>query len=118
AGMAKEAVKALEKLHPSGEVGGRGFGMLGATYVRAGRRADALKLLDQVRHREKWAYVSPVSVAQIYLGLGDHDRAFEWLEKGYRARDATMTALGVEPAYDPIRGDPRFRSLVRRLNLN
>jgi hypothetical protein len=47
-------------------------------------------------------------MAQVYLGLGDHDRFFEWLEKGYRERDESMTSLKGEPAYDSARSDPDF----------
>jgi hypothetical protein len=63
-------------------------------------------------------YVSPVSVARIHLGLGDHKAAIEWLEKAYQDRDAAMPSLGREPAYDPLRSEPGFTALLRRMNLH
>jgi predicted Zn-dependent protease len=92
--------------------------MLGAAYANAGRKADAMNLLALAAERARHAYVSPVSVAQVYIGLGEYDTAFEWLERGYHDRDESMTALKVEPAYDEIRSDPRFRDLLRRMKLD
>jgi hypothetical protein len=111
-------VDVLEDLHPPGELEGRGFGMLGAAYAGSGRRPDTLGLLDRAAERTRRRYVSPVSIAQVHIGLGHYDRAFEWLEKGYRDRDCTMTTLKAEPAFDPVRADPRFASLLRRLKLD
>jgi hypothetical protein len=54
-------------------------------------------------------------LARIYVGLGKKDKAFEWLEKGYE--DRSIGAIKVEPAYDPLRSDPRFADLLRRMNL-
>jgi Tfp pilus assembly protein PilF len=116
-GDLRRSTEILEALHPAGALEGRGFGMLGATYAAAGRRSDALGLLERAMQRGRQRYVSPVSIAQIHIGLGDYDEAFEWLEKGYGDRDATMTTLKVEPAFDAVRTDPRFVSLLSRLKL-
>lgn len=51
------------------------------------------------------------------VGLGDHDRAFEWLEKGFEERAALLVTLKVDPVFDPLRGDPRFTDLIRRMRL-
>jgi tetratricopeptide (TPR) repeat protein len=118
-GQLREALASLEKWHNTPERRRpRGFGMLAATYARAGRKADALKLLDQVTERLKRAYVSPLSVAQIYIGLGDSERAIQWLEKAYEERDTALATLKIEPAYDPLRSTPAFRDLLRRLKLD
>jgi hypothetical protein len=53
----------------------------------------------------------------IYVGLGDKDRAFEWFEKAYQEKTEELLMLKVEPQLDPVRSDPRFRDLVRRLGL-
>ena len=55
-------------------------------------------------------------LAFIYGELGEKDRAFAWLERGYRERDAAYSALNVDPCWDPLRSDPRFRDLLRRMN--
>lgn len=56
-------------------------------------------------------------MATIYIGLGDTDRAFEWLERALEDRSETLLFLKVEPRFDPLRADPRFKSLVHRLGL-
>jgi hypothetical protein len=53
----------------------------------------------------------------VYIGLGDADRAFEWLQKAFEARDWQMALLKVEPLFDGIRSDPRFAALVERVGL-
>jgi hypothetical protein len=54
-------------------------------------------------------------LAQIYGALGLKDRAFEWLEQGFRTRDAFMPFVKVDPGFDPLRSDPRFDGLMRRM---
>jgi hypothetical protein len=54
--------------------------------------------------------------ALIALGMGDHDQAFDWLEKAYADRAQMLSEIKAEPAFDPLRGDPRYADLLRRLN--
>ena len=61
--------------------------------------------------------MSPYGVALIHTALGENDEAFEWLEKAYEAHDGELFNLKVEPALDPLRRDPRFASLLRRVGL-
>jgi tetratricopeptide (TPR) repeat protein len=117
-GRLSGAIPALEKWHDSpGKLKGRGFGMLGSAYARAGRRTDAKRLLDTAIARSRTTYVAPSSVALIYLGLADLDRGFEWLEKAYLERDHSLAALKADPAYDAVRDHPRFVALLRRMRL-
>ena len=67
--------------------------------------------------RSKQAYVSPLSVAQIHIGLGDSERALEWIEKAFQERDTAIATLKTEPAYDSLRSTSKFRDLLRRLKL-
>ena len=55
--------------------------------------------------------------AAVYVGLGDKDQAFAWLEKGFQARNATMVFLALDLTYDPLRSDPRYADLLRRMGL-
>jgi hypothetical protein len=55
-------------------------------------------------------------VALVYAGLGEKDRAFEWLEKAYRVHDKGMVYLRVDPTLDPLRSAPRYKDLLRRMN--
>jgi TolB-like protein/Tfp pilus assembly protein PilF/predicted Ser/Thr protein kinase len=88
---------------------------LGYGYAVAGRPAEAHKVLDQLNELSKQKYVPAVSWAIIYSGLGEKDKAFEWLEKAYE--DRANGAIKVTPAFDPLRSDPRFADLLRRMNL-
>jgi serine/threonine-protein kinase len=91
---------------------------LGQVYGRAGRRAEAQKILDQLMERSKRGYVPAMAMATVYEGLGDKDRAFQWLAKAFEERNP-MLALGLktDPIFDRLRPDPRFTDLLRRMNL-
>ncbi|MEO6654848.1 MAG: protein kinase [Pyrinomonadaceae bacterium] len=86
---------------------------LGRAYALAGRRAEAMALLEKLKRTEK--YVSPTELAILYAALGDKEKAFASLEKAYADRDIQLTFLKVEPAYDPLRDDPRFQPLLNEL---
>ena len=92
---------------------------LGYAYAVAGRRAEAQKVLHQLTEFGKERFVPAPRIARIYAGLGERDKAIEWLEKGYRERSTggAFANIKVDPAYDPLRSDPRFADLLRRMNL-
>ena len=85
--------------------------------ARAGRRREALAMLDQLRRISKPRDPAPFRIAMVHIGLEDTDRAFEWLDKAFEARDWQMALLNVEPAFDGLRSDPRFAALVERVGL-
>jgi hypothetical protein len=78
--------------------------------VRA--RHELVRLLDHARR----AHVQPEAIAQVYIAIGETDRAFEWLERAYQARSNSLGWLEFHPAFDPIRSDPRYADLARRVN--
>src|SRR5882724_10126651 len=88
---------------------------LGHAYAVSGRHAEARKVIDQLAQLSKRKYVSPYFIAVIYAGLGERDQMFAWLEKAYQERHPFMTLISVEPVFDPVRSDPRFVQLVRRV---
>jgi len=91
---------------------------LGYAYAVAGRRAEAQKVLDKLNDISKEKYVPGWYVAMIYAGLGDKGKAFEWLEKSYDDRSiGAGQSIKMDPAFDPLRSDPRFADLLRRMNL-
>jgi hypothetical protein len=73
--------------------------------------------LETLHKATNTMYVSPYFLAIAYAGLGDKDRGFEWMETAYRERAAWLTFLKVDPALDPLRSDPRFADLLRRIGL-
>jgi hypothetical protein len=65
----------------------------------------------------KQRYVSPYNFAIIYTGLGDKDQAFEWLTKSVEQHTLILVHLKCRPLFDPLRSDPRYAELLRRMNL-
>jgi len=92
-------------------------GGLGHIHAVLGKKSEALAVLDELKQLSAQKYVPPTSIALIYAGLGDKDRAFAWLEKGYEERSFQMQWLNVEPRWDSLRSDPRFADLMRRIGL-
>lgn len=92
-------------------------GSLGHAYGLAGKNAKAQKIVDELVALAKTLYVSAWAVAIIYIGMGDKNRAMEWLEKAYQDRNASLVWLKVNPEFDPIRSDTRFEDLLQRMNL-
>jgi tetratricopeptide (TPR) repeat protein len=90
---------------------------LGYTYAVAGKRDEALQVLNHVRKLAKQQYVSPYNFAEIYTGLGDKDRAFEWWNKAPDERTDFLIYLRAWPANESLRSDPRYRELLRSMNL-
>lgn len=88
---------------------------LGYAYAKSGQREQAEKILNDLLSSNQ--YVSPGELATLYTGLGDKERALTTLEKAFAARDLQLQFLGVDPAFDPLRSDPRFVDLLRRVRL-
>ena len=116
-GMPDRAVEELERAQRL--LGPRPDVMTPHAYVlaRAGRRREALATLDELRRISKPRDPSPFRIAMVHIGLGETDRAFEWLQKAFEARDWQMALLKVEPAFDGLRSDPRFAALLERVGL-
>ena len=90
---------------------------LGHAYATTGRRGDAQKILRQWQHQMESTYVSPYMFATVYAGLGEKDKAFEYLEKAYQERSSDLPYfLRADLRIDTLRSDPRFQDLLRRMN--
>ncbi|HKQ99441.1 MAG TPA: protein kinase, partial [Pyrinomonadaceae bacterium] len=82
---------------------------LGHAYAASGRRDEALRIIEQLKEIiSQQQYVSPYSVALIYVALGEKEQAFEWLDRAYNERDESYIHLKVDPRLDELRADPRF----------
>jgi serine/threonine protein kinase/tetratricopeptide (TPR) repeat protein len=113
--MYKEAIAEFEKGLVVSPGDARTLSGLGYAYAVAGRRAEAQKVLNQLTELSKEKYVGPEGMAQIYTGLGEKDKAFEWLGKAIEEHAAGD--IKAWPGFDPLRSDPRFADLLRRMNL-
>jgi TolB-like protein/Tfp pilus assembly protein PilF len=90
---------------------------LGFAYAVSGKRYDAIKILTQLEKLQKQGLVPSGSVAILHGALGDSNEAFSWLEKAYDERDPQLTYIKVGRRFEPLRKDPRFAQLVRRVGL-
>ncbi len=91
--------------------------LLGHAYAASGKRSEAFAILAKLQQPAFRPFVSPSHLALVYLGLGDKDRVFEWLEKAYEERVNYLTYLKVEPLFDNLRSDPRFAALLKKMRL-
>jgi len=112
-----EAIAELRKAVELSQGSGAQLGSLGYAYAAAGRRAEALEVAQRLQAIAKEHYVPPGAVALVFSGLGDADAAMLWLERANEERDPWVTGIQIEPMFDPIRTDPRFQDLVRRVGL-
>jgi TolB-like protein/DNA-binding winged helix-turn-helix (wHTH) protein/tetratricopeptide (TPR) repeat protein len=113
-GMYAQAIAELEGAAPFWSGTSRVKGPLGRVYGLAGRRVDARAVLQELLgDRAGPRYVAADDVAAVYIGLGETDRAFEWLQQACEERAAALMNLKVEPAFDGLRHDPRFAALLR-----
>jgi tetratricopeptide (TPR) repeat protein len=110
-----EAIAAMEKAH-SLDSSPWLSGFRGYVYAAAGKKAEAEKVLAELKELSKRQYVPAYNVAFIYAGLNDKDQAFDWLNKGREAHSG-LSVMKVEPALDNLRSDPRYKELLKRLNL-
>jgi len=96
---------------------GRAMAELGLAYALAGDAKAARAIIETLEQRSKSRYVSPFNRALIYAGLGEEERAFEWLQRAELERSPSMNFLVVSPAFAGLRADPRFTRLVEHIGL-
>ena len=99
-------------------IGAPGYVQRARMYAATGKRDEALRIIVEMKERSKQQYVSPMAFANIYAALGEKDLAFEYLEKAYAERTPILRGMKASPVWDPLRSDPRFTDLLRRIGLN
>ena len=116
--MYPEAIAALQKweLNLSGTRCSRCLGTLAGLYGLEGRKREGRKLINELRENARHRYVSGVFFAEAYVGLGEKDEAITWLERAYEEHDQWMVWVNSYPGLDPLRSEPRFQALMRRMN--
>lgn len=115
----EEAIAVLEKALAHSEHSPGVIGTLINAYAQAGRRAEALRLLAELKEKRKQTgFVPAGAFVNAYLGLGENDQTLAWLEQAYQEQSNILQSLKVHPFFDPIRSDPRFADLLRRVGLD
>jgi len=92
------------------------WSVLAYTYGRAGQQPEAQRALDKLLELNRRQQIDPSALIWAYIGMGNKDQAVIWLEKAY-SQHSSLTTLKVDPIYDPLRSDPRFQDLLRRVGL-
>jgi TolB-like protein/Tfp pilus assembly protein PilF len=114
-GMYDQAVAEILRSAELGTARSGGFGRVAYVHARAGRRDEAQKSLAQLEQLSKESHVSPYTFAAIYSALGERDRAFIMLQRSIDENEAGQSFMKVDPAFDPLRSDPRFAELMRKV---
>jgi TolB-like protein/Tfp pilus assembly protein PilF len=117
-GQAEEAIPGLEKVVSVSRRSPGSVELLATAYARVGRRAEALRLIDELLQRRQKNYIPAGAFISPYLALRDYDQAFVWFERAYQEKSNILQFLKVHPFFDPVRGDPRFIDLVHRVGLD
>jgi Flp pilus assembly protein TadD len=92
-------------------------GLLGYAQALSGNPAKARQLIQKLTARSRQEYVPALSIALIYIGLGERDHAMQWLSQSYQDRSSHMVYAKVDPLLDPVRSDPRFSALLHQMGL-
>jgi len=116
-GQSEDAIPVLEKTASIMHRSPGSLEILSTAYAHAGRRTDALRLMDELKQRRQKGYVPAGAFINAYLALGDYDEAFAGFERAYQEQSNILQFLKVHPFFDPVRGDPRFKDLLRRVGL-
>ena len=117
-GQMKKYDEAISSLETSIKVGGKRpfvVGDLGRILAEAKKKKAALSILGNLEQASKENYISPLNYAKIYLGLGETEKVFDWLEKGFETRAVRLPWLLCDPQFDRLRDDKRFKKLSDKI---
>ncbi|MCI0621569.1 MAG: winged helix-turn-helix domain-containing protein [Acidobacteria bacterium] len=117
-GLLEEAIAEFRKSMSLSEGNSRMLAEIGYALARSGKRSEAQRVLEELKELSKRRYVVPYEIAIIYIGLGEKDQAFQWLDKTCEDRNCDLIFLRVEPKLDSLRSDARFADLIGRLGLS
>ncbi len=114
-GMWPDAIAAANKAREITNGNAEATGTVGYALGRSGDLAGARKILSELEDSKDSRYIPAYAIAQVYLGMGDRAKALEHLEKAYEGKETLMVFLGVEPRWNELRSEPRFKALISRM---
>ena len=115
--MYKEAIAEFQQAANNSNRAPLAITSLGHAFAASGNQVEAQRVLAELKELSQRRYVSTYSIAMIYAALGDKEQAFQWLEKANDERNTEMVFLKVDPRADPLRDDPRFQQLVKKVGI-
>jgi tetratricopeptide (TPR) repeat protein len=116
-GMFAEAIAEFERAVNLGNRHPIYLAGLGHAYAVSGKQDEAQRTIQELDHLSTQRFVPARGVAEIYMGLGDKEQAFSWLDKAFEERNGWLIHLKGNQRYDGLRNDTRYKDLVRRMNL-
>jgi eukaryotic-like serine/threonine-protein kinase len=116
-GMLAEAIAEFEKAREVFGKGPYGLGELGNAYALAGNKDKAMAVLAELEALSGQGYSVNSDLALIHLGLGDRNKTFSYLERAAEEKEDLVFWLRADPCFDSLRADPRYKSLIKRMNL-
>jgi len=112
-----EAIATLREAEALNAKSSRILGALGSVFALSGNRSDALRIIEELKSAPEADDDALIRLAQVYGAIADKDTAFEWLEKAYQRRAYWLITLKSDEGFNPLRSDPRFKDLLRRMGL-
>lgn len=116
-GMNAEAIAEMEVAVDLANRSGISLGDLGYVYASTGKKVEALNLVKELEAKYERKEAIGQYIAAVYVALGDKDKAFEWLEKDFQVRNGKLAEIRWQLQFEALRGDPRYRDLLKRMNL-
>jgi TolB-like protein/tetratricopeptide (TPR) repeat protein len=116
-GRSAEAITALKKAVELTGESSISLGDLGYVYAATGKRTEALTIIKQLEDKYERKQAIGQYIAPVYLGLGEKDKAFEWLERDFQARDGKLPEIRWQLQFDSLRDDARYKDLLKRMSL-
>jgi class 3 adenylate cyclase len=116
-GQYAEAIALLNKTIESGVSNPQPTGILGYAFARAGQKREAEKILEEFKQQSQDRYISPIYFTLIHIGLSNINQAFDWMDKSLEEHSWYIPYLKVFPEFDPLRNDPRFEELLKKVRL-
>ena len=114
--MHTEAIAEAKKARDLSKVNSESIALVGYSLARSGELTGARDVIEELKQLSQSRYIPPYNFALVYAGLGENAAALDYLEKAFTEKDVRMVFLKIEPKWNQLRAEPRFKDLLRRMN--